>query len=450
MTIFSGSMKGVDASLVTIRVSLEQGSPEAFRNTVGRVKAALHAQGFMIPFKGLMVLADVEPCSPAWDLPVALEALVNTDALNPTVNMKDTLFLGELSLKGDILGVRGVVSMTEMAKKQGFRRILVASSCAEDAALIEGIKVFGVSNLKEACDFLEGRLPLAQVTPKQHKSKGGLDLSDIAGLTDVKRGLEIAAAGGHNALLVGSPGCGKGMVARRLTTILPPMSSESALEVTKVLSAVGLPTNGQLATTRPFRAPHHTISEAGLLGGSRGASRPGELALAEHGVLLLDEIPEFRPQVAHAMAKSLPADVVVVATANPCPCGYLTRKDKTCSCSEENIARYQERTLKCGSNMFDMKIEFQGMVGIGEPTGEKSSVVAARVAAARDLQSARLGVGRLNSDMTSEEVQRFCGNAEASEATLKVARTIADLESSPDIQPHHVTEASELRLTAAL
>jgi magnesium chelatase family protein len=432
--------------------------------------------------------ADLRKAGPSYDLPIAIGVLTATGQI-PMDSLEGALLVGELGLDGAVRHIRGVISMAALARQRKFARLFVPAEDAAEAALIPGVDVVPVSSLADLVNHLHGVAPIAsqvgQVSPEA-VSAAVTDLQEVRGQEHVKRAMEVAAAGGHNVIMVGPPGAGKTLVARALPGILPTMTLEESLEVTRIYSVADmLPTGTPLVRQRPFRAPHHTISHAGLVGGGR-VPRPGEISLAHRGVLFLDELPEFDQRSLEVLRQPLedkivtisraagtltfPANFQLVAAMNPCPCGYYGDPTKECTCAPSMVTRYQKRISGPLLDRIDIHIEVPRVPYeklTGERLGESSSVVAARVEAARERQRKRFAShdSRVvcNSDMTPADVRVICRldatgqslmrsamqqlqlSARAFHRVLKIARTIADLAGSDEIAPAHLAEAIQYR-----
>ncbi|MCB9641043.1 MAG: YifB family Mg chelatase-like AAA ATPase [Myxococcales bacterium] len=495
--ILSGAVMGIDAYRLEVEVDVSNGHPTfdlvgladgAVRESRVRVRSALKNAGFPYPLHTRRITVNLAPADirkegAAFDLPIAL-GLLAAFGIIPAHVFQDILFVGELALNGDLRPVRGALPIAVMARQEGLRAIVVPRENAPEAAAVEGLEVFGCSSLGELVDFLMGEIELEswEAAPLQgHESqRWHVDLQDVKGQEHVKRALEIAAAGLHNLLMIGPPGCGKTMLARRLSTLLPPLSFEESLETTKIYSVCGLLQEQGLMAQRPFRSPHHTISEAGLVGGGT-VPRPGEISLAHRGVLFLDELPEFRRNVLDVLRQPIeeravtiarvastlryPCDFLLVAAMNPCPCGHA---GGNCRCGQVDVNRYQGRISGPLMDRIDLHVEvpavpFQDLRE--ERLGESSSAVRERVIQARTLQSARFANSPLqvNSQMQSKELRNHCRlnndamrlleratqqfgmSARAFDRILKVARTIADLDAQTDIQSQHIAEAIQYR-----
>ncbi len=497
--VISCAIVGLEGAIVEVEADISPGLPSftivglpdaAVQEARERVRAAIRNSGCTFPMKRIVVNlapADLKKAGPAYDLPIALGILLSSEQVY--ADLSQTLLLGELSLDGSLRHTNGVLPMVALAHEQGFPTVIVPEADAKEASLIEEAKIIPFSSLAQLISYLRGEIPAPEYKPDEAEeysppASSITDLAYIKGQEHVKRALEVATAGGHNVVMVGPPGSGKTLLARSLPSILPLMTNEEALEVTKMYSVSGLlPTDTPLIRQRPFRAPHYPISSAGLVGGGHWP-RPGEISLSHRGVLFLDEFPEFGHSLLETLRQPLedkvvtisraqgsvtfPANFMLVGAMNPCPCGYYGDPFKQCTCSPGLVSRYQRRISGPLIDRVDIfaevpHIDYEKLAD--DRLGEKSEKVQARVIAARSLQRQRFHGTKLtcNAEMTPTEVREFCQVEESAQSLLKaamkqlylsarafhrilkLARTIADLENTDIIKAHHLAEAIQYR-----
>lgn len=498
---YGSAVQGINATRVTVEVDVSRGvkfhlvglPDNAVKESQHRIESAFRSMALTWPFKQIiinMAPADIRKEGSAYDLPLAVGILAASEQM-PAHHLKDYLIMGELSLDGNLQPIKGILPIAIQARNDGFKGVIIPERNTREAAIVEGLEVYGVRNLREVTGFLENQNSLepAHVNIEEifriQANTYAFNFSDVKGQESVKRALEIAAAGGHNLIMVGPPGSGKTMLAKRLPTILPPLTLEEALETTKIHSVAGhIDRHTSLITQRPFRSPHHTVSDVALVGGGSWP-QPGEISLAHNGVLFLDELPEFKRTVLEVLRQPLedrvvtisrakftveyPASFMMVASMNPCPCGFYNHPDKDCVCAPGLVQKYLNKISGPLLDRIDLHVDvvpvpFEKLSGSME--SESSESVRERVIQVRQVQADRFRTIPniyCNAQMTSKMLRSYCQidqtgqillknamekrglSARAYDRILKVARTIADLEGHTAIQNDHLAEAIQYR-----
>lgn len=498
---YGAAVQGIDAIEVTIEVNITPGvrfmlvglPDNAVKESHERIYSALQYNNIPLPHKQVvinMAPADIRKEGSAYDLPLAIGILA-ADELIPADDINEYMIMGELSLDGALKPIRGVLPIAILAREKGYKGIILPQENAREAAVVNKLEVIGAHNLMDVVKFLKHEITIEPTVVDTRAEffasidKFGVDFDEVKGQESVKRALEVAAAGGHNILMVGPPGAGKSMMSKRFATILPPLTLHEALETTKIHSVAGkLDADGGLITHRPFRNPHHTISDVALVGGGSNA-QPGEISLAHNGVLFLDELPEFKRSVLEVLRQPLedrkitisrtkltveyPAGFMLVASMNPCPCGYFNDPYHECTCPPGAVQKYLSRISGPLLDRIDMHIEIVpvpfSQLSDNSPT-ESSATIRERVIAARNIQTARYADTpniHCNAQMTTKQIRQYCRlddagqkllgkamtkynlSARAYDRILKLARTIADLDHSANIQSSHIAEAINYR-----
>lgn len=499
--VYAAALQGIDATTVTIEVNSSRGikfflvglPDSAVKESHERIISALQVNGYKFPTRQIvinMAPADIRKEGSSYDLPLAIGILASAGEVSEE-KLSKHLIIGELSLDGSLQPIKGALPIAISARAQGFEGFILPKQNAREAAVVNNLNVYGVENIKEVIEFFNGERQLEPTIVNtreefyQHQNSFPYDFADVKGQENVKRALEVAAAGGHNLIMIGAPGSGKSMMAKRLPSILPPLSLGESLETTKIHSVAGkLTKNDSLIATRPFRSPHHTISQVAMVGGGQNP-QPGEISLAHNGLLFLDELPEFSRSVLEVLRQPLedrhisisrakysldyPASFMLVASMNPCPCGYYNHPTKACVCNPGQVHRYLNRISGPLLDRIDIQIEivpvpFEKMAE--QQTAESSAAIRERVIKARKIQEERFASHPgiyCNAQMESKLLHQYATpdekglqllrtamtrlnlSARAYDRILKVARTIADLEGCERVMPHHLGEAISYR-----